>query len=249
MVDANPEKIEASAHGEEAERKVDYFWPFKMERADAWMIALTAIIAFTGVAGFIILRGQMIVMQGQLDEMRSSSEDTKRMIKAAEDSAKTAQDAVELTRQNAQRQLRAYLFHSQPSILINGTRWTIEIKVRNVGQTPAQNTHDEIGIFIENEPKRMRVRILPIQEPVGSPIMFIARDIDFTLFAKLELSVAKLETNELLNDSDTDILINIMTRYSDIFKNEHHIRTQFRCTHGADEKWDCTTGSDGNEAD
>ena len=118
-----------------------------------------------------------------------------------------------------------------------------------LGKPQPKNAHDEIGIFVENEPRGMRIKIIPIQETPKAPIIFIARDLDFTLTATLEFTAATPETNEIMSDGNTAILINIITQYSDIFKTRHHIRTQFRCTHGTNEKWDCATGPDGNEAD
>ena len=64
------------------------------------------LVLFSGLGNWIIY--------GQLQEMRSSSEDTKALVKAAQDSAEAAQDAVAVSKDTAQRQLRAYLFTASP---------------------------------------------------------------------------------------------------------------------------------------
>lgn len=138
MVETNPEAVETPAHEQKSESKVDYFWPFKMERADAWMVLFTAIIALTGIAGFVILRGQLIAMQGQLDEMHSSGEDTKVLIKTAQDSADIAREALVAVQ-------RAFINVSelkQESIVGNDgsiKSWHLTPVIKNTGNTPAYN--------------------------------------------------------------------------------------------------------------
>jgi len=65
------------------------------------MVVFTAVIAVTGVVGAIIFGGQLKVMQGQLNELQSSGRQTDQLIvdnkilaKAAEKSAKVAEDSL-----------------------------------------------------------------------------------------------------------------------------------------------------------
>lgn len=158
MVEINPEAVETPAHEQKPERKIDYFWPFKMERADAWMVAFTAIIALTGIAGFVILRGQLIAMQGQLDEMRSSGEDTKALVKAAQNSTKAAQDAVAVAKENSQRELRAYVLVDNASAILDGRTLKAVIEIKNFGRTPAY----DFAFKIFAETKVVGIKTLPM---------------------------------------------------------------------------------------
>jgi hypothetical protein len=72
-----------------------------MTASEILMVVFTAVIAVTGVVGAIIFGGQLKVMQGQLNELQSSGRQTDQLIvdnkilaKAAEKSAKVAEDSL-----------------------------------------------------------------------------------------------------------------------------------------------------------
>ena len=76
----------------------------------------------------------------QLRLIRQSLDDAKMAAVAAERAAKATEDAVELSRQTAERQLRAYVHTVGKDFLVQGVdsdRFVNKFSVVNAGQTPA----------------------------------------------------------------------------------------------------------------
>jgi uncharacterized protein (UPF0333 family) len=190
------------------------------------------------------------IIYSQLKEMRSSSEDTKQLIKAAQDSAKAAQDAVAIAKDTAQRQLRAYIAHGQATISIDGTKYLIGIKIRNAGQTPAQNISGDVEIYLLSEIRKLRIRIRPITEPMTLPIIAIGRDGDATISAWVDFSTAeRADISDILNDVASAFVFTATSRYLDVFGDAHRIRAQYRCPRGIEGKWICEAGPNGSDGD
>ena len=191
----------------------------------------------------------LLAIQGQLGEMKSGGEDTKRLIEAAQQSAKAAQDTVDLAKETAQRQLRAYVSLRDPQLTVKGTLLRLELKVHNAGQTPAYITTMKIDVSIYNEGKHEMITISQI-EPKEFPRAIIGRDLSSLSFIQFDLADAKPETMVLFNDNGSLVLFRVVAAYRDIFQTIRHLRMSFRGAKKEDGTSDLmATPEDKNEAD
>jgi len=193
------------------------FWT---KRVGQFTILLAIIAVLSAGISFWSLR----VIQGQLDEMRSSGEDTKLLIKAAQDSAKAAQDALTLATENSQRQLRAYVSIESVDCILKDNVIHVTVAVRNSGQTPAYNF--SIDAHLEGEGDfRLGIVNKPVQP---APKITIGRDqtIRFTL-----VRVAIGDDNNFipsLKNGDAKLLVIGGVEYQDVFGNAHHFSFRLR---------------------
>jgi hypothetical protein len=168
----------------------------------------------------------------QLKIIGESLTDAKIAADAAKRAAKATEDAVELSRDTAQRQLRAYVIAGPSGVRYEDLlkdRIVVEVTIRNTGQTPAR----EMTVV-----SRTCVLAYPLEMPF-----------DFTLVSGPDPSHSTLGKDQtLLHESDADAILtgDEMLRvtnpeggfrvytygtidYRDVFDVPQH--TNFCCTH------------------
>lgn len=122
---------------------------------------------FSGFLVFFSAVGNWIIYS-QLREMRFSGEDTKQLIKAAQDSAKAAQDAVKLAEDTAKRQLRAYVFADAFEMAFSDKKAVLTATFKNTGQTPAFNATANGLLSVEKDGVILRQSPIISRKDYGS---------------------------------------------------------------------------------
>ena len=210
--------------------------------ADAtWVIVFLTIVIMA--VGFLQWRS----MQGQLKEMRSSGDDTKNLVKAAQDSAKAAQDAVDLNKQTSEKMLRAYLSIEGISCALEGNEIIVQVGLRNSGQTPAHKVTAETHVapvMADSFVATMR------QAPhLNSGHMVIGHNTVFWVhvrYVPVDTSdgfIAEIKKNT------SSLMIYGSAEYEDIFGKTHKLVFNLRGTGFDGSKWQLTPEQYGNEAD
>jgi hypothetical protein len=111
---------------------------------------------------------QLRVLHDQLNEMKSSGEDTKKLIAAAQASAKAAQDAIKLAEETTKSQLRAYVYLDTCRIGYFNNNALVSCDFKNTGQTPAQKLATDASIFVMLDGVLIREKALPSKGFYGS---------------------------------------------------------------------------------
>jgi hypothetical protein len=120
----------------------------------------------------IVGGGQIGLFYWQLRLIKIAADDAKRAGIAAERAAKATEDSVELSRNTAKRQLRAYVLLDSAKVepVAAGEKPRAILKIENFGQTPAfQLTHwaaMEYAVFPRTEDPDM-------SDPDGMPVAYI----------------------------------------------------------------------------
>jgi hypothetical protein len=100
----------------------------------------------------IVGGGQIGLFYWQLRLIKIAADDAKRAGMAAERAAKATEDAVQLSRQTAERQLRAYLLVTKAIIgTVSTGNCIINISIRNFGQTPARDVTIWVDMLFGND--------------------------------------------------------------------------------------------------
>jgi hypothetical protein len=199
---------------------------------------------FTFILAATSIFGNWVIWK-QLKEMQSSGEDTKALVKAAQDSAKAAQDAVAAARENSQRQLRAYIAIEAIDCTLKDGKARIRVALRNSGQTPAYDVQTEInvqtevaGVFVKN---------------VGSSATGGKGVVGYNTTIYAYANYASYTNNDdfiaILKRTDSVIHIFGTAQYRDAFGGTHSFGFKFRSTGFENNQWNLQPDPDGNQAD
>jgi uncharacterized protein (UPF0333 family) len=196
---------------------------------------LTGLAWFTkDAAGFftfllvVVGIGQVVLFYVQLRLIRTSLDDTKLAALAAQRAAKATEDAVELSRETAQQQLRAYFFITKPRIVVfnQGKKCVHEMLIRNYGQTPA---HDVVVItntdFFDPNP----IAFPELEQPKGEisrSSIAPSGEIIFTTVTEAPLTVDQLKS---VASGKQAFFVWGEIRYTDVFSRPQitHFRLRF----------------------
>lgn len=207
------------------------------KRVGQFTIVLAIVTAVSACISFYMWR-----------EMVSSSEDTKKLIKAAQDSAKAAQDALRIAKDTAKRQLRAYLLIKRPELTMEGNRLKLFFVIKNAGQTPAYNAELEL-YFRAHEVSNVRsIYMIPTYTP-EMPKLFIGPDADIKLTSYIETTITREEMQTFLAQKGNRIIITSEITYRDIFMETHRIRNQMRGNLKGDGTLEVWAGPGASESD
>ena len=138
---------------------------------DGWdkaYVVFTGLLVIIGGLGVFFaiktLRGierQAKANEETLTELKAAGEKTDRMITHAEGQGVTARESLDLSRDTAKKQLRAYLTVAEAMLRFN-TAWIVEpqLHIQNCGKTPAYDVRHWIATKMEQ---------LPLRWPLPSP--------------------------------------------------------------------------------
>ena len=175
---------------------------------------------FTAALVATAIIGNLIIWM-QLREMKSSGEDTKQLIKAAQDSAKAAQDAVKLAEDTAKRQLRAYVFADAFEMDYSDKKIVITAKFKNTGQTPAFDATANGLLSVEKDGAILR------QSPIINKKDSGSYGRDSVILVRAEFNI----TDDFASDfKDGKITIRFKgnASYVDVFEETHFLSFNFR---------------------
>ena len=127
-------------------------------RSTRLIAVLTLVLAGAALLQYRIFVNQLNVMQGQLEEMKSSGIQTDKLVKAATDQAKVAQQAVHTTAQQIsdfEHVQRAFLSFKQmedgETNYSDGPRVEFTPRISNEGNTPTFNASGHAGCNLTSE--------------------------------------------------------------------------------------------------
>lgn len=112
---------------------------------ERWLTNWTGVLAIFTVLLAVVAGIQAGFFWVQLKLMRVGVDDAKKAAEAAGESAQATKASVELARETAERQLRAYVTVRAEHLRVQGEdseKFVLELRIENTGQTPA----NEIGI-------------------------------------------------------------------------------------------------------
>jgi hypothetical protein len=187
------ENYEARKAAEKAKQEADRGdrWWFNqrtpIDRFTGWLVAWTFLL-------FIATIGSAVVLWKTDNTLHETLAETKKSADAAEVSAIAAKNAVELADRTAERQLRAYISIKSISLSLVGTAAHSDVKIKNSGQTPANNlvvrgiisTGQEISqnrnlpAYFGNSPSNFGIVGLDVSKATN--ILGQGEDIEFSIF-------------------------------------------------------------------
>jgi hypothetical protein len=191
------------------------------------------ILAVVGIVGVIVairtLKGierQAKANEDTLIEIRSAAAQTDRMIGHAETQAATGKESLELTRDTAKRQLRAYVAVRDAKVIFHEDGMLeASLKLHNCGQTPAYELKGAHKAGFSHYP------IPDLGTPpadVRRSVSLVGADNSFYILSPLtQLKGATIEQaiDELGRPNSVFFLAGHFT-YRDVFEDEHFIRFQ-----------------------
>jgi hypothetical protein len=165
---------------------------------------------------------QALLFFVQLKLIRESLTDAKVAAKAAERAAKATEDAVELSRQTAERQLRAYVQIVGKDFLVQGDagneRFVNQLSVVNTGQTPAYQLKIDSVVKVLPRPIPENFKFDFIPEGLNRSMMMVGsgRSVGHDSLADTILSDAEM-INIMRLDSGVRLYSFGTVRYEDCF--------------------------------
>jgi hypothetical protein len=202
----------------------------------------TLCLVFVGAA-------QAVLFLVQLRFIRQSLADAKIAAEAAKESADATKASVELARQTAERQLRAYVAVDQGILKgVGGAETEARLYIKNTGQTPAYNTEQWVSIVADDYPTTRTFEFFPGTAEIGASATIGAGGLS-TVF----ISVGALTANQWdkIRTGKAAIWLWGEIRYRDAFEKRRF--TRFKYIYGghvgARPNGAMAVDIDGNESD
>lgn len=192
---------------------------------------LTFVIAFSAVVSAFVAGLQWHTMDRQLDEMRDSSTQADRMLKSTEQLAKTAVDALALSREQFVQANRPLIIPVvQPSRGLVGEPVQAQMTLINYGKTVALNTVTRGAVFmgakamIDADAWFSPFEIPKGKSPVGSPIPpGIPTQINREQFVRFKTERnMEITDGKLIADRDGIVVIVARIQYQSTTGDTHH---------------------------
>ncbi len=189
------------------DRIADYTW---------WLAVLTGGLVFAGIIqfGFLI-----------------RSDNTARLAaNAAERAADATAASVDLARDTAKRQLRAYVtvngvIRTKDPGDLNGQGFAVLVDIKNSGQTPARDSLQWARIEIQEFPLTTHLPIHCLENPTKGILPPEAKNLAFPTFTR---DLTTIEENAILANH-TAIYVYGEIDYLDAFGDRHLTQFRFRC--------------------
>ena len=189
------------------------------EAQSNWLIMLFTggMLLIAGVQAFLFLR-QLKLMRESLDTAASA--------------ARSAEHSVEIMRDTAQRQLRAYISIETSKIEFpEPGRPKVTVNYRNAGQTPAYDVQTWIHQWIACYPMRCE-----LPRPPGNFVMsksVLGPGAHHTMIIEAPKPIAKEPYLDLVGTAEGTIYVFGEIRYKDVFGNAHLYK--YKLMHGGNE--------------
>ena len=193
------------------------------KRVGQFTIALAFIAVISAAISFYMWR-----------EMRKAGDDTKQLVKAA-------QDAVAIAKDTAERQLRAYVMVEGISASIKDGKVSVTATFKNAGQTPAYDLISEMYVIVGN-PDGMSIKDVDTRKPVGP--MFVGANMSVSHGGELDMSDI---IDFVWSDPNATVIVRGTVTYRDIFGKLRKLTYKRRRTQVFADKWGMIVTPDGNE--
>jgi hypothetical protein len=174
--------------------------------------------------------GQIGLFYWQLRLIRISADDAKRAGIAAERAADATASSVDLARDTAKRQLRAYVtvngvIRTKDPGHLDAQGFAVLVDVRNVGQTPAYDLLQWANISIQEFPLVTSLPIHCLENPTRSILPRDAKSMAFPAFTR---DLTTIEENAI-RANHTAVYVYGEIDYLDVFGERHLTQFRFRC--------------------
>lgn len=212
-----------------------------MARWTRYVGIFTIVLAVVAVVSAVISFQALVVIQGQLNEMQASNREAKRLMDAAQKTAEAARDTVLISKETAEKQLRAYISVETIRIFKVKDKLLFFVYFRNAGQTPAYKVTTENHLFIGhfNSP------IINIPNENSTPMIILGRGMMVPSVGVLDLTKHK----DALTNPEAKVILYGKITYSDIFGELRTVRYKFRRESITGDVWGMEAAPEGNEAD
>jgi hypothetical protein len=193
------------------------------------------------IAGATIVN--VVVVGLQWNEMNAGGKDTQKLIAAAENSAKAAQDAVHLAKDTADRQLRAYLVVQDINCKLDNAVIDCSVVIKNFGSTPALDLKlsGNISAIIGDE------IVHPKMTPHDQKLL-VGNGWVTTLKAEWNMGESG-ETLNAMKKGTSLLLLAGYADYRDIYRNSHRLSFNLKSLRFQNNEWIMLPEADGNETD
>lgn len=168
----------------------------KPKRKPTWVEIATLVLLFLTTAGLVV---QDIILHSSDDTFKATLTNQK---------------------QSTERQLRAYVYVKEASMIVHGDNqlWTAKVVVRNFGQTPAYGLQTTAGFF--PAAKAAKYDIPGAKADLDRPPIDIAPGQEIILWPKANGPFTP-EATALFNSGAWVIFIHGELKYRDAFNNPH----------------------------
>jgi hypothetical protein len=178
----------------------------------------------------IVGGGQIGLFYWQLQLIRISADDAKRAGMAAERAADATAASVDLARDTAKRQLRAYvtvngIIRTKDPGDLEGAGFAVLVDIKNNGQTPAFDLLQWAQIEIKEFPLETLLPIHCLQNPTRGILPPETKSVAFPVFTR---ALTNFEENAI-RANHTAIYVYGEVDYLDVFGDRHFTRFRLRC--------------------
>ncbi len=174
--------------------------------------------------------GQIGLFYWQLRLIRTAADDAKKAGIAAERAADATAASVDLARDTAKRQLRAYVtvngvIRTKDPGDLDGAGFAVLVDIKNSGQTPALDSLQWARIEIKEFPLETQLPIHCLENPTKGILPPEAKNLQFPTFTR---ALTIIEENAILANH-TAIYVYGEVEYLDVFGERHLTQFRFRC--------------------
>jgi hypothetical protein len=178
----------------------------------------------------VLTGGLVFVALGQGVFIARSDKTARLAANAAERAAKATENSVDLARDTAKRQLRAYVtvngvIRTKDPGKLNGEGFAVLVDVKNSGQTPASDLLVWANIEIREFPL---VTCLPLHCLENPTRVILPPDTKNLAFPTFDRDLTTIEENAILKNH-TAVYVYGEIEYLDVFGNRHLTQFRFRC--------------------
>jgi hypothetical protein len=179
----------------------------------------------------VIVGGAQIgLFYWQLRLIRVAADDAKRAGIAAERAADATAASVDLARDTAKRQLRAYVtvngvIRTKDPGDLSGKGFAVLVDIKNNGQTPASDSLQWARIEIREFPLVTPLPIHCLENPTRGILPPEAKNLAFPTFTR---DLTTIEENAILANH-TAVYVYGEIEYLDVFGDRHLTQFRFRC--------------------
>jgi hypothetical protein len=185
--------------------------------------------------------GQLAAMQGQLVETRKIVGQNESAVVAMQKSASVAEAGVKIARRSMIYAQRAYVMIASGRVQIVDRNALFELKVRNYGNTPA----NDVRVFAVAEVREKPPLVIDMRSATWSIVGVVAPHADVIRFVATKEDILPAQS-ELMEKGKMGLYVWGAIEYSDVFpdSNTHQTKFSFAQRFGSTEIGPCATNNE-----